>query len=912
MIADEMNSLKKTLGEDVTEDVVRQELVARGCELMLTDANSIKELAKRDKGLFGKIKAKIDEWVKNIIKACNSIINKDGSIKSGTVSKEAMLLKDFALQMRTMWNEALKEAGESNSIQNTSEQSQAYSERKPNMLKDNEGNDVVIIPKRTFSKRSMKSFNDFKKVRKEVERMLKQLSGKSVLVKDNNKIINFDNDFADEYTHSKDTINSNTKQRSAKMNVVSEMLSVVENAKYKNHQVNVKEKKRADATGGFDYYTIKFAMPTDSGNYIIFKGILNTRIDKSGKGFAYDIIKISVDYGAQNESGNIPPSTDKGIKAQNKKDVNKNILYSYAGERSTNADTKGLEKARDTSNRMNLSEKERREKIPEKGNENTVHRFFSLRQSVEETKDLIAVHNLSEKNLYKRIRENLIERLNRYKLEDDYEIFKGNVEPIFDQTSYDEAVDEYVNKHSEQYTKYIEDALENVYEDKYLVKEDVEPLKANGERKSFNKLHMPYEINNIVTLMKKQKKGKGGGFFGGAGNLKGAATETFTSIDEIRRNKYKIQNISKDELRKKYNSLNSKIQEIDNYILGEENDGVEARLRKTENINETMVEAFALDKFTKSNVKEKFNDSNIEITDSVYEQMKELRDELKEIPVQYFEAKPERAVSTNEIAYVVVPNSVSEKTKEALRKNGIEYKEYAAGDKEARKKAVNSDSTVLFQNRNYSYDELVKKPPMNIPVVKAKAISEINRKSIVEMAMNNIKSHKGIEFRGKNPIVTNIDTGDKIQVTTGGIRHGLAGRTNEAGIFVTMNLTEAIENGIKVNESSFGRKNADSSYILIGAMDNEAKERYYYRLVVNRYESNNMGTYYVDDLYAVRAKKEETFTAVMPTRVTADADASNISSKLNVSDFLKAVKDYYGFELSKDVNENNGLFKGNT
>ncbi len=907
-----MNSLKKTLGEDVTEDVVRQELVARGCELMLTDANSIKELAKRDKGLFGKIKAKIDEWVKNIIKACNSIINKDGSIKSGTVSKEAMLLKDFALQMRTMWNEALKEAGESNSIQNTSEQSQAYSERKPNMLKDNEGNDVVIIPKRTFSKRSMKSFNDFKKVRKEVERMLKQLSGKSVLVKDNNKIINFDNDFADEYTHSKDTINSNTKQRSAKMNVVSEMLSVVENAKYKNHQVNVKEKKRADATGGFDYYTIKFAMPTDSGNYIIFKGILNTRIDKSGKGFAYDIIKISVDYGAQNESGNIPPSTDKGIKAQNKKDVNKNILYSYAGERSTNADTKGLEKARDTSNRMNLSEKERREKIPEKGNENTVYRFFSLRQSVEETKDLIAVHNLSEKNLYKRIRENLIERLNRYKLEDDYEIFKGNVEPIFDQTSYDEAVDEYVNKHSEQYTKYIEDALENVYEDKYLVKEDVEPLKANGERKSFNKLHMPYEINNIVTLMKKQKKGKGGGFFGGAGNLKGAATETFTSIDEIRRNKYKIQNISKDELRKKYNSLNSKIQEIDNYILGEENDGVEARLRKTENINETMVEAFALDKFTKSNVKEKFNDSNIEITDSVYEQMKELRDELKEIPVQYFEAKPERAVSTNEIAYVVVPNSVSEKTKEALRKNGIEYKEYAAGDKEARKKAVNSDSTVLFQNRNYSYDELVKKPPMNIPVVKAKAISEINRKSIVEMAMNNIKSHKGIEFRGKNPIVTNIDTGDKIQVTTGGIRHGLAGRTNEAGIFVTMNLTEAIENGIKVNESSFGRKNADSSYILIGAMDNEAKERYYYRLVVNRYESNNMGTYYVDDLYAVRAKKEETFTAVMPTRVTADADASNISSKLNVSDFLKAVKDYYGFELSKDVNENNGLFKGNT
>lgn len=50
MIADEINSLKKTLGEDITEDVARKELVARGCELMLTDANSIKELAKRNKG----------------------------------------------------------------------------------------------------------------------------------------------------------------------------------------------------------------------------------------------------------------------------------------------------------------------------------------------------------------------------------------------------------------------------------------------------------------------------------------------------------------------------------------------------------------------------------------------------------------------------------------------------------------------------------------------------------------------------------------------------------------------------------------------------------------------------------------------------------------------------------------------
>lgn len=1012
LIADEINSLKKTLGEDITEDVARKELVARGCELMLTDANSIKELAKRDKGLFGKIKAKIDEWVKNIIKACNSIINKDGSVKSGTVSKEAMLLKDFALQMRTMWNEALKEAGESNSrivSKNVDvlDMVRYDANNKPYVEIDEDILDGVAE-------------EDYEQTAKNV---LTELFKEGIDYKNN--VFTMNKRDKNEFVRNRTMtywLHKNKQLRVDKLRLSKNAMEIIKNA---DNWKNVKKKYNNTNNEKIVDFAHGYVNVSVFGNDYSAKVV--TGVDKRGIIHLYDISDMMPTEIKRSANTTVHPkrgasifngaSIDESIN-EDRKNVNKNILYSYAGE---------IE-ARDTSNRMNLPEKERREKIPEKGNENTVYRFFSLRQSVEETKDLIAVHNLSEKNLleniklggfpmpsiaitkannshdnfgdisvvfkkdtinpsmeenkvysgdawtpmfprtewklnekamkkmadmfntstnyieqyvkdpetaveklkaepkvkeafvdnekadiekktkmpdyetkifsneasrqfieennitvddimendeikrelankvyppkegeknlYKRIRENLIERLNRYKLEDDYEIFKGNVEPIFDQTSYDEAVDEYVNKHSEQYTKYIEDALENVYEDKYLVKEDVEPLKADGERKSFNELHMPYEINNIVTLMKKQKKGKGGGFFGGAGNLKGAATETFTSIDEIRRNKYKIQNISEDELRKKYHSLNSKIQEIDNYILGEENDGVGARLRKTENINETMVEAFALDKFTKSNVKKKFNDSNIEITDSVYEQMKELRDELKEIPVQYFEAKPERAVSTNEIAYVVVPNSVSEKTKEALRKNGIEYKEYAAGDKEARKKAVNSDSTVLFQNRNYSYDELVKKPPMNIPVVKAKEIGDMDRKSIIDIAMNNVKSHKVIEFRGKNPVVTNIDTGDKIQVTTGGIRHGLAGKTNEAGILVTMNLTEAIENGIKVNEAIASRNNADGSYILIGAMDNGANERYYYRLVVNRYESNNKGTYYVDDLYAVRAKKK--------------------------------------------------------
>ena len=132
---------------------------------------------------------------------------------------------------------------------------------------------------------------------------------------------------------------------------------------------------------------------------------------------------------------------------------------------------------------------------------------------------------------------------------------------------------------------------------------------------------------------------------------------------------------------------------------------------------------------------------------------------------------------------------------------------------------------------------------------------------------------------------------------------------SEATIFVSLNIGDAVKYGIKVNEAIGNRNNADSSYVLMGCMMDEKNNNYYYHIIVNRYDSNRIGDYYIDDMYAVKAKKEETFTAVMPTRVTANADASNISSNIKVSDFLNEVKEYYGDSLSEDVNNHLGRLR---
>ena len=59
LIAEEMEHQRRQNREhgtniEVTESRAKSELVARGCELVLTDAETIRELAERNRGLFGK------------------------------------------------------------------------------------------------------------------------------------------------------------------------------------------------------------------------------------------------------------------------------------------------------------------------------------------------------------------------------------------------------------------------------------------------------------------------------------------------------------------------------------------------------------------------------------------------------------------------------------------------------------------------------------------------------------------------------------------------------------------------------------------------------------------------------------------------------------------------------------------
>ena len=174
------------------------------------------------------------------------------------------------------------------------------SERLNNKLKiltDKNGDKIVVISDKLFTNTKIR--NKYGEVAKAIKNIFAELEESSIIINDNKKEVFFDKFTADEYLRSRDTTFSKPRNKTAKINAVKEIKKIVENAKYLSHmelfksKKDAKEKRKIDASKGFDYYKVKFAFEKESGAYQVFDGILNVRIDRNDKNFVYDITKIS-------------------------------------------------------------------------------------------------------------------------------------------------------------------------------------------------------------------------------------------------------------------------------------------------------------------------------------------------------------------------------------------------------------------------------------------------------------------------------------------------------------------------------------------------------------------------------------------------------------------------------------------
>ena len=243
-------------------------------------------------------------------------------------------------------------------------------------------------------------------------------------------------------------------------------------------------------------------------------------------------------------------------------------------------------------------------------------------------------------------------------------------------------------EYSAEYKAFVENELEQIVKGQGFLR-DIDPFDSRGNRRSWRAMHTPYTADSALNMMLSQRGRNQESSIGiTADSLRAAISDQYKSIDELHNNENRLQDSA--EIADEIENLNDRLYSLTDEIAGES-------WTKKDAAADALLSAAK--RPTLRHLNKYLSKYGMQATAEQAEEFKSIIDELKDIPVRYFEAKPERVVGFNEIAAAVIPDDIDQKLRSRLDGQDIPVIEYPSGDEEARKEAVRSIPNVRFQIR---------------------------------------------------------------------------------------------------------------------------------------------------------------------------------------------------------------------
>ena len=202
-------------------------------------------------------------------------------------------------------------------------------------------------------------------------------------------------------------------------------------------------------------------------------------------------------------------------------------------------------------------------------------------------------------------------------------------------------------------------------------------------------MYKPHTLQNVVKHMTRKLR-DGEGFSYGVGNIRAKLTPKFRSMRQLKSESGRIVDrpafeILKKEVDDEFIALGDRLQPLSKY--GKDHNGF------LDMLAEHMKEAIDT-----RNVRKTFAEYYDSLGDDDIRAVGDFMQKLRDLPTQYFEAKLPRAVGIAEFKAAVVPDDVSPKTLEALKRAGItDIRTYKRNDEASRTAAINQDNGLKFQ-----------------------------------------------------------------------------------------------------------------------------------------------------------------------------------------------------------------------
>ena len=250
-----------------------------------------------------------------------------------------------------------------------------------------------------------------------------------------------------------------------------------------------------------------------------------------------------------------------------------------------------------------------------------------------------------------------------------------------------------------KYKAWLEELFNGV-ESKSGVYNHKERYTPSGNLRSFDALHYPVSVENIALAMSKENGGssKNVSGFHGVKTLRAATAETFRSVDEMHKKSNRLHALTQEQIDAQSSALNDRLYAVIDEVLDGSNI-TGNRFMDSDIVGETLTE-IAEKPYSAATIRSTFGQYQFNVSEETAGKIKNLLDDIAQMPVNMFEAKPQRAVYFDEVKYAVVPDSLNPEVLSRLEALVPDVRTYADGDEAQRLDLLNQRQDLRFQMRD--------------------------------------------------------------------------------------------------------------------------------------------------------------------------------------------------------------------
>lgn len=313
------------------------------------------------------------------------------------------------------------------------------------------------------------------------------------------------------------------------------------------------------------------------------------------------------------------------------------------------------------------------------------------------------------------VKENLYnEKITQLKDYIDFQKGAGDLEPVRQLIRYqndfdliksgdNKVIDEYqTNKNKRDAAiangieKYLDNEINSLYGEKGIYN-GKEYLTSSGRRRSFWELHDEYNLDNIVDALTSGDTKGTQNWIAGFGQIQAQMGKRFNSISDIKASEGQLTSLEETNIDLE-NAKNAVKDDIDEIV---------ARNDTEHYIASELLADFAKEDLTVDNFKKltkNYYQTTQNVPDSLINKIIDDLNNLRNLPTDYFEAKPQRAVGLDEVQAIIIPSDTDTEFKQQLQEEGLKYYEYDPNIEGDRNRVINQFDDLKFSLSNEGED----------------------------------------------------------------------------------------------------------------------------------------------------------------------------------------------------------------